>query len=57
MKKQQIIDIIVETIETGLRNQAPKDVPKEALEQFINSGRNDLITTASDIADKILAIE
>ena len=57
MQKQQIIDIIVETIETGLRKQAPADVPKEVVEEFINSGRNDLITTASDIADKILAIE
>ncbi len=56
MNKQQIIDIIVETIETGVRNQAPKDVPREAVEEFINSGRSDLVTTASDIADKILAL-
>ncbi len=57
MEKQQIIDIIVETIETGLRNQAPKEVPKNIVEEFINSGRNDLVATASDIADKILALE
>lgn len=57
MNKQQIIDIIVETIETGLRNQAPKEVPQEALEEFINSGRKDLISTASDIADKVLALQ
>ncbi len=57
MEKQQIIDIIVETIETGLRNQAPKEVPKNIVEEFINSGRNELVATASDIADKILALE
>lgn len=57
MNKQDIIDIVVETIETNLRNDAPKDIPADVLEKFIADGREALVTTASDIADKVLSLK
>jgi hypothetical protein len=56
MNKEDIVNIIVNTIEDNLRNDAPKDIPVEAVNSFIESGRESLMNTASDIADKILAL-
>ena len=57
MNKQDIINIVVETIETNLRNDAPKDIPADVLDKFISEGREALVVTASDIADKVLALQ
>ncbi len=56
MDKEKVINIIVETIETNLRKDAPKELSSSDLEKFIEFGRPALIDTATEIADKILAL-
>ncbi len=56
MDKEKVINIIVETIETNLRKDAPKELSGSDLERFIEFGRPALIDTATEIADKILAL-
>ena len=53
--QQNIINIIVETIESNLRKDAPTGLSTEDLDKFIEFGRPALVDTATEIADKILA--
>jgi hypothetical protein len=56
MNKENVINIIVETIESNLRKDAPTGLPTEDLDKFIEFGRPALVDTATEIADKILAL-
>jgi hypothetical protein len=56
MNKENVINIIVETIESNLRKDAPTGLSTEDLDKFIEFGRPALIDTATEIADKILAL-
>ena len=54
MNKENVIIIIVETIESNLRKDAPTGLSTEDLDKFIEFGRPALVDTATEIADKIL---
>ncbi len=56
MNKENVINIIVETIESNLRKDAPTSLSTEDLDKFIEFGRPALLDTATEIADKILAL-
>lgn len=56
MDKEKVINIIVETIEANLRKDAPSGLSNEDLDKFIEFGRPALIDTATEIADKVLAL-
>lgn len=56
MDKEKVINIIVETIESNLRKDAPSGLSNEDLDNFIEFGRPALVNTATEIADKILAL-
>lgn len=56
MDKEKVINIIVETIEANLRKDAPNGLSNEDLDKFIEFGRPALLDTATEIADRILAL-
>lgn len=56
MDKEKVINIIVETIEANLRKDAPSGLSTEDLDKFIEFGRPALLDTATEIANKILAL-
>jgi len=55
MERQDIIDAVVEVVETLMREDAPKEFPQEQLEAALTLGRPGLINTAEKIADKLLS--
>lgn len=55
MERQDIIDAVVEVVESQMKLDAPAELTKEQVEAALTLGRPSLIDTANKIADKLLA--
>lgn len=54
MEKQDIINAVVEVVESQMKLDAPAELTKEQIEAALLLGRPSLTETATKIADKLL---
>lgn len=54
MDKQDIINAVVEVVESQMKLDAPAELTKEQIEAALLLGRPSLTETATKIADKLL---
>lgn len=54
MEKQDIINAVVEVVESQMKLDAPAELTKEQIEAALVLGRPSLTETATKIADKLL---